>query len=227
MWKQKISKQRQTGNNAATEHRCESCMFVNGMGGPWTFICLQTNVFEECLQSHAKICKDHVPTAFVDYNPPTLGEASLCGRSGRPKYGIHSKQMSSKLFFWLHSLPQNWSKYIIIRWKSRQLHPRQPNKLHLIFLFWFLSHVACWTIEGIWDSRLNVVGTFPNRPNIPGMWKQKISKQRLQLNIVVKAACLWTAWGVHGRSSVCRQMSLRNISNPMQRYAKIMFQRPL
>ena len=38
--------------------------------------------------------------------------------------------------------------------------------------------MACWTIEGIWDSRLNVTGTFPNRPNIPGMWKQKISKQR-------------------------------------------------
>jgi hypothetical protein len=70
MWKQKLSKQRQRGNNAATEHRCESCMLVTGIWGPWTFICLQTNVFEEYLQSHAKVCKDHVPTAFVDYDPP-------------------------------------------------------------------------------------------------------------------------------------------------------------
>ena len=138
--------------------------------------------------------------------------------------------MSSKLVLWLH-LPQNWSNYIPIRRKSRQLHPREPKKLHQIFLCFF--SVSC----GLLDNWRNLGFQAQCRWYLSEQaWhtrdveaKDKVDKQT-ETEGTEKQSCNWTSlWELHVCARhvgpwtfICLQTNVSETC--LKSYAYIMFQ---
>ena len=148
MWKQQIGKQRQRGNNAATEHRGESCMFVNDM---WpacgvhghSSVCRQIS-----LKNLSNPMQRSCSNGLCRFPATTLGDASLVEGLVGLSLAFIANKCPAKSVFDCSAYPrddQNVS--LFVENQDSCIHDHKKNSSRFSCLD--LSHVACWALEGI------------------------------------------------------------------------------